>query len=57
MSTPAPTHPIPDAELLLADAGWHTIDCISDLHLQQDGATWQALLGYLEALQGVEANG
>ena len=47
MSTPAPTHPIPDAELLLADAGWHTIDCISDLHLQQDGATWQALLGYL----------
>ena len=47
MSTSAPTHPIPAAELLLAEAGWHTIDCISDLHLQQDGATWQTLRHYL----------
>ncbi len=29
-------------------AQWRTIDCVADLHLQQDDATWQAFAQYLQ---------
>jgi len=34
---------------IVAPASWHTVDCISDLHLQAEGAaTFEAWRGYLE---------
>ena len=45
-SSAAPT----DAALsrVIAPAHWRCVDFVSDLHLQQDDATWQAFAGYLQ---------
>lgn len=31
-----------------APSHWHSVDFVSDLHLQQDDAVWQAFVHYLQ---------